>query len=99
STMEAFSFPHGFQQIFITNDGIAHLLNEPTLRRTLDNCYQHLCTGGQLTLDITNFDVELLGRFSGLEREFLRDRGRYRLNENHNIQVWEQTRYNRDDGI
>jgi len=97
--MESFSLGQTFQQIFIPNDGIAHLLDESSLKRTLENSHRHLNTGGRLILDISLFDVQYLGRFVGNERELLRDQGNFPLPDGGAVHVWEQTAYDQDTGI
>lgn len=98
-TMESFSIDQTFQQIFIPNDCIAHLLDESSLKRTLENGYKHLNSGGRLILDISLFDVQYLGRFVGHERELLRDQGNFPLPDGGTVHVWEQTAYDQDTGI
>jgi SAM-dependent methyltransferase len=97
--MESFSLNRKFGQIFIPNDGVAHLLEGQSLRSALRSCYDHLIPGGRLILDISFFDVQYLGRYVGGERENLRDRGCFPLNDNGAVQVWEQTQFDQDAGI
>jgi SAM-dependent methyltransferase len=97
--METFSLRRSFNQIFIPNDTIAILLDEISLKSTLENCFSHLDGGGKLILDVSPFDVEYLGRFVGNEREMLRDRGCFPIDGGSAIQVWELTSYDNVTGI
>lgn len=97
--MESFSLNQKFEHIIIPNDGIAHLLDEQSLRSAFNNCYAHLRAGGRMTLDISFFDVAYLGRYAGSAQEYLRDRGHFPVSNDGAIQVWEQTQYNQTSGI
>lgn len=95
---DAAQLPPEFQQIFIPNDGILHLLTLADLEATLANCFRLLRPGGRLMFDVPVFDVEYLGRCAGASSESLRFRGRY-SHEDYDLQVWERTHYDGSSGI
>jgi SAM-dependent methyltransferase len=97
--MESFRLNQTFGHIIIPNDGIAHLLDVQALRSAFDACHAHLCDGGNMTLDISFFDVEYLGRYVGREQEYLRDRGHFALDNGGAVQVWEETQFNQETEI
>jgi SAM-dependent methyltransferase len=97
--METTRVQDAVDQVFIPNDGIAHLLTQEALRATLSACFEQLVPGGRLVLDISPFDIVHLARCSGSAREVLRFRGKYPARNGRQIQVWERTSYDRPTGI
>ena len=91
--IEQFNLSKTFKQILLTNDVIAHLLQPEDILGTFRSCFTHLRPGGRLVLDISQFDICYLARYSDPGNSVFRHRGTFQLVDSHSIQVWERSTY------
>lgn len=97
--LSTLSLPQEVRQIFIPNDGIAHLLDLDTLRMVLNACFNKIMPSGRIILDVNPFDAEYLGRYCGTANELQRFVGRHLLSDKCELMVWERTSYENRTGI
>jgi SAM-dependent methyltransferase len=96
--MRSFELNRLFRQVFIPNDGIAHLLDDEEMVSLFQRCWEHLLPGGRITLDTALFDVRYLAKLVQAEDMVLRDRGSCTLPDGELVFVSERTSYDQLSG-